>query len=201
MRARLGFALLVGLTPALALPAAQATSAPDELPGIEDAAERLGPPGARPLSGAELEAETKRVSALLRCPVCQGLSVADSPATLAVNMRNRVRELLAAGYAEQQVLTYFEGAYGEFVRLDPPVRGVNWTLWLAPLGALLLGSLVVFWMMRAPKAPGDVALPAERPAAAADPLPDDAELAQYVLRVREQVYGWPGGVRPAKTGS
>ena len=58
----------------------------------------VGAPKGPPLAGTALDARTEEVGALLRCPVCQGLSVADSPATMASNMKAQVRELLAAGY-------------------------------------------------------------------------------------------------------
>jgi cytochrome c-type biogenesis protein CcmH len=173
---------------------------------LEAAARLVGAPAGPRLSGDALAAATQRVAGLLRCPVCQGLSVADSPAPTAVNMRYQVRDLLAAGYVEAQILAYFERSYGEFVRLDPPARGVNWSLWLAPVVGLLLGALVVGWMLRAPRvpAPGMSSAPDSPEAAAAseapveDPLPRDADLARYVLRVRELAYGWPGGLRPGK---
>ncbi len=158
------------------------------------------------------------MAGLLRCPVCQGLSVADSPAPTAVNMRHQVRDLLAAGYVEKQILAYFERSYGEFVLFDPPARGVNWSLWLAPVVGLLVGAFLVGWMLRAPRpktardegpATRPLAAPAAAPAEPAeaeaasesvafDPLPQDQDLARYVLRVRELAYGWPGGVRPGK---
>jgi cytochrome c-type biogenesis protein CcmH len=141
----------------------------------------VGPPAGEPLAGAALEARTQEVASLLRCPVCQGLSVEDSPAT------------------QEQILSYFEGSYGEFVRLDPPLRGVNWLVWLAPLGALVLGGVVVSWMLRtraAAPATRDEAKPLDLPAR--NRLPDDPELVPYVLRVRELAYGWPGGKPPGE---
>src|SRR6185369_14564317 len=95
-----------------------------------DARNILGAPAGRTLGGAELDARTQDVAALLRCPVCQGLSVADSPSSAAQNMKHQVRDLLAAGYDGPQVLAYFEQSYGEFVRLQPPLRGLNWIVWL-----------------------------------------------------------------------
>src|SRR6185295_5186397 len=103
---------------------------------------------------------------LLRCPVCQGLSVADSPSTMASNMRAQVRELLAAGYDQDQVLAYYERSYGEFVRLQPSLHGVNWLVWLAPVAGLLLGGAVIAWALRAPRAESGEG--AEPRAAAAD---------------------------------
>jgi cytochrome c-type biogenesis protein CcmH len=108
----------------------------------------VGDPAGAPRAGAELEKETARVASLLRCPVCQGLSVNDSPATMAQNMKRQVRDLMAKGYSEEQALIYFEKAYGEFVRLEPPMRGVNWLVWGAPVALLLVGGVFVFFMLR-----------------------------------------------------
>jgi cytochrome c-type biogenesis protein CcmH len=160
------------------------------------AASSLGPPQGRALAGEELEAEAHRVSALLRCPVCQGLSVADSPVDLARDMRGQVRELLAEGYSEEQILDYFEHAYGEFVRLEPKLSGVNWLVWLAPIAGLLGGALVVGWALRRGGEP-----PPRGAVAPDDALPDDPELARYVSKVRELAYGWPRGTRPSPEGS
>lgn len=190
-----GLALLLLIGPA---GLAQNAPAPAPTPDVTDARRLMGQPKGQALQGASLDAETKRVGSLLRCPVCQGLSVADSPATMAVNMRHQVQELLAAGYSDEQILSYFERAYGEFVRLQPPLRGVNWTLWLAPVALLVLGGAFILWFVRrGVVAPVAEALPAPGEAVG-DPLPEDPELASYVRRVREMAYGWPGGVRPRR---
>lgn len=160
----------------------------------------VGPPRGRPLSGAALETRTQEVASLLRCPVCQGLSVADSPATTARKMKAEVSEMLGAGYDQDQILDYFERSYGEFVRLRPPLRGVNWLVWAAPILGLVTGLCLVAWTLRARR-------PEKAPASAAaggqdaglpnvDTLPDDPRLAAHVLKVRELAYGWPGGVAP-----
>jgi len=156
--------------------------------GVANARQVVGAPKGQPLAGVALEAEAKRVALLLRCPVCQGLSVFESPSSMALNMRGQVRELVAAGYDEDQVLRYFERSYGEFVRLEPPLRGMNWVVWLAPIGGLVLGGFVVAWALRKPKA-------AAAPETSAT-LDDDPELQPYLLRVRELAYGWPAGVKP-----
>jgi cytochrome c-type biogenesis protein CcmH len=179
---------------------------------LEAAQSIVGTPDGRKLEGQLLASETLRVAALLRCPVCQGLSVADSPAQMAVNMRHQVRDLLAAGFSEAQILRYFESAYGEFVRLEPPLRGINWSLWLAPLVGLLIGGLVVWWLLRGARraaivgaglkpAPTLNAVPKAAPEQGPpdiDAMRDDPELAPYLRRVRELAYGWPGGVPPAE---
>jgi cytochrome c-type biogenesis protein CcmH len=198
----LALALVLGAPLAGQAPAA----APPELTPIDPAQVEsvVGAPQGERLTGEALEAEALRISSVLRCPVCQGLSVADSPSPMATHMRQQVRDLVAAGFVEDQVLSYFEASYGEFVRLEPPLRGVNWLVWLAPAGGLALGLGVVLWFLRGARAasPPGTPLAAEPPAAeppaAADPdlLPADPALARAVLRVRETAYGWPGGRRP-----
>jgi cytochrome c-type biogenesis protein CcmH len=161
----------------------------------EDPREVVGAPKSAPLAGAALDERTEEVGGLLRCPVCQGLSIADSPATMATNMKGRVRELLAAGYDEEQVLAYFERSYGEFVRLEPARRGINWLVWIAPPLALIGG---LFLVRRVFVKPAGAPLSTES-LPARDALPSDPDLARNVLRIREQAYGWPGGVPPAET--
>lgn len=185
--------LAVPLTSAAQPPPAQTGFEAAEAATQEDPREVVGAPRGPALSGPALDVRTEEVSALLRCPVCQGLSVADSPATMATNMKSRVRELLAAGYDEEQILAYFERSYGEFVRLEPPRRGINWLVWLAPPVALLGGLVLVRRTLRRAASPA----PAADGVPARDALPADPVLARQVLRVRELAYGWPGGIPPA----
>jgi cytochrome c-type biogenesis protein CcmH len=172
--------------------------------GAQQAAEEpsrvVGAPKGPKLQGAALDARAHEVAGLLRCPVCQGLSVGDSPSTMAQNMRAQVRDLLAAGYDQEQILAYFERSYGEFVRLKPPLRGVNWLVWLAPVLGLLAGVAVIAWALRAPRPAAAGHAGPEPPVAdvpGPDTLPPDPGLARHVQRVREWAYGWPGGVSPS----
>ncbi|HLA79655.1 MAG TPA: cytochrome c-type biogenesis protein [Vicinamibacteria bacterium] len=186
----------------LLVPAGVAGQTPEALPLLStetsDVARVVGPPRSQPLSGMALDAKTYQVGALLRCPVCQGLSVSDSPAGMAQNMKGQVRDLLAAGFDQEQILAYFERSYGEFVRLQPPLRGVNWLVWFGPLLGLLAGAAIVIGVLR--KRASTVALEPEPGSELPGPdtLPDDPELRPYLLRVRELAYGWPGGASPEK---
>jgi cytochrome c-type biogenesis protein CcmH len=152
-------------------------------------------PRGQPLSGKLLDQRTEEVGALLRCPVCQGLSIADSPATMARNMKAEVREKLAAGYDQEQILADFERSYGEFVRLQPPMRGVNWLVWFGPAGMLLAGGAVVAWALRRSQRPKE-ALQRDSDLPSRDTLPADPRLAAAVRRVRMLAYGWPDGISP-----
>lgn len=197
--ARLLLALVLVLVP-VAVSAQSDMIATDAAPETApDPAFIVGEPEGTPLTGEALDAKTAEVAALLRCPTCQGLSINDSPATMARNMKTQTRDLLAKGYTGEQVMTYFEKAYGEFVRLEPPKRGVNWLVWLSPIVVLIVGFFIVRGVI-AKMAPSPVVAVAETAAAAGlpgrDELPDDDELARYVLLARELAYGWPGGVSP-----
>lgn len=144
-----------------------------------DAATFVGPPQGTPCTGQQLTQRTHEVAALLRCPVCQGMAVADSPAEMAVNMKAQVHELLSRGYTEDQILKYFELSYGQFVLLRPKFEGVNRLLWLLPVGALLLGAAVVFFKLKKL----ETAVP---PKSALPPPPTDDP---YLARVRDLVSG------------
>jgi|SRR5438105_333195 len=155
-------------------------------------------PKGQSLSGASLDARTDEIGALLRCPVCQGLSVADSPSTMARNMKAEVREKLAAGYDQEQILADFERSYGEFVRLEPPMRGVNWLVWFGPAGVLVAGGAVIAWALRrSPRSRAAASpLPRDSELPSRDTLPSDPRLAAAVRQVRMLAYGWPEGISP-----
>lgn len=115
----------------------------------ERALKIVGPPAGVPLSGAELALVTEEVTSLMRCPVCQGLSVADSSTPSALAMKAKAERLLANGYDREQVLDYFEASYGEFIRLAPKPQGFNLFVWVVPAIALLLGLALIWWRSRA----------------------------------------------------
>lgn len=91
----------------------------------------------------ELEALTREVASALRCPVCQGLSINDSPSELAVQMKNVIRDQLAAGRTPDEVKEYFIGRYGEWVLLEPEPAGVNLLVYLLPVLALIGGGVLI----------------------------------------------------------
>ena len=93
-----------------------------------------------------LERLTRGVAAQLRCPVCQGLSLADSPSELALEMKDVVRDQLAAGRTPDEVKAYFVAKYGEWILLEPPRRGVNLVAYLLP-GVAIVAGLGVIWLM------------------------------------------------------
>jgi cytochrome c-type biogenesis protein CcmH len=91
----------------------------------------------------ELEAQAHSIGMVLRCPVCQGMPIAESPSDMAQAMMGRTRELLAEGKTRQEVLDYFTARYGDWVLLEPRTSGVNLLLWILPAVALLVGFVVL----------------------------------------------------------
>ncbi|HJR66594.1 MAG TPA: cytochrome c-type biogenesis protein [Gemmatimonadaceae bacterium] len=94
-------------------------------------------------SDSTLEARVRELASELRCPVCQGESIQDSPAALAQEMKAIVREQLAAGRTPDEVKAYFVEKYGEWILLRPKAQGWNVMVYLLPLVALLGGAVVV----------------------------------------------------------
>jgi cytochrome c-type biogenesis protein CcmH/NrfF len=104
--------------------------------------------GAAATADPELEAATRAVAAQLRCPVCQGESIQDSPADLAREMKAVVRDQLAAGRTPDEVKAYFVERYGEWILLAPPARGFNLLLYILPFAGLVVGGGVLFVLAR-----------------------------------------------------
>jgi cytochrome c-type biogenesis protein CcmH len=94
----------------------------------------------------------KRAAALeeeLRCLVCQNQTIADSHAGLAADLRREVREQLAQGKSEQEVLDFMVQRYGDFVLYRPPVKSTTWLLWFGPILLLVAGALLLTSRLRA----------------------------------------------------
>lgn len=93
----------------------------------------------------ELEARMMAMASELRCLVCQNQTIADSHADLAVDLRQQIRELLARGQSERQILDYMTQRYGDFVLYRPPFKATTALLWIGPVAllALALGALVI----------------------------------------------------------
>jgi cytochrome c-type biogenesis protein CcmH len=124
-------AIVAGL---LALAAAVAVAA---LPRAETAPQRV-----------------ERLAAELRCPVCQGLAVADSPSDTARAMRALVERRVAEGRSDEEIRDEFRRSYGDWVILSPPLLDARGLVWLVPVAALLLGAALAWSRVRAAPAAG-----------------------------------------------
>jgi cytochrome c-type biogenesis protein CcmH/NrfF len=110
----------------------------------------------------QLEALTSTVAAQLRCPVCQGVSIQDSPSELAQQMRTVVKEQLASGKSPDEVKDYFISKYGEWILLEPKASGFNLLVYALPWvlvvgGLVFLAFVVKKWTAAAPATAGGAA--------------------------------------------
>jgi cytochrome c-type biogenesis protein CcmH len=119
---------LLALTMVLAMAAAAHAVQPDEI-----------------MSDAAKEARARDLSRELRCMVCQNQSIDDSEAPLARDLRLLVRERIAAGDSDAQVIDFLVARYGEFVLLKPRLNSHTWLLWLLTPLALAAGGIAL-WM-------------------------------------------------------
>lgn len=92
---------------------------------------------------ADLNRHTRQIADQLRCPVCRGIPISDSPAELAKDMVKIIRGKIIAGETDGQILNYFSDRYGEWILLSPTPKGFNLIVWILPLLALLGGAVFV----------------------------------------------------------
>ena len=100
------------------------------------------------LDDPALEARARALSAQLRCMVCQNQSIDDSNAELARDLRLLVRERLENGDSDEAVIDYVVSRYGEFVLLNPRLRGETLLLWGAPIVLFLAGAAAMVLFVR-----------------------------------------------------
>jgi len=97
---------------------------------------------------ATLDQRVQDVASQLKCPICQGESVADSPSQLAQQMRGVIRQQLQSGRSDQQVIQYFVDRYGQQIVWSPPWQGFMLLAWLVPIALLLGGVGMIIIVMR-----------------------------------------------------
>jgi cytochrome c-type biogenesis protein CcmH len=113
-----------------------------------------------------------KLSEKLRCLVCQNQTIADSNAELAKDLRQQIREQIAAGKTDDEIAGYMVNRYGDFVLYQPPVKPTTYLLWLGP--ALLLVGGFFFLIRNLRRRPAvDASLTAEEHAEAARLLAGD----------------------------
>lgn len=98
-----------------------------------------------------------RVNALgarIKCPVCQGEAIGDSPSETARAMMDIVAEKVSAGETDAQIVDYFTARYGTGILLDPPFSGSTLLVWLLPVAAVVGGMWMILSRKRQPTMTG-----------------------------------------------
>ncbi len=89
----------------------------------------------------------RSITSRLKCPVCQGESVADSPSQSAQDITALVRQQVTAGNTDGQIEQFFVDRYGQWILLDPPRRGTTAVLWAVPLLAVTAGAVALISLL------------------------------------------------------
>jgi len=137
--------------------------------------------GHAPASRAQ---QVQQIAAGLHCPICKDLSVADSPAPLAQQMREEIAQKLDAGQSAAQIRAGFVAAYGESVLMSPPRHGLAGAAYYLPLLVLAIGLIIASALLRRWLRPRD----ADPPDDESSPLSASQRRAvdKAVARLREE---------------
>ena len=99
---------------------------------------------------ADPEARAHALATSLKCPICDGESIAASQTDLAGDLRELIGDEIAAGSTDQQIRAMFVASYGEQVLLDPPAGGWGIALWAVPLAIAVVGGIAIYGLRRRP---------------------------------------------------
>ena len=111
--------------------------------GMASAAD--APPAA---ANPAIEARMLRITAELRCLVCQNQTIADSHSDLAGDLREEVRVMLRKGRSDTEVVGFMTDRYGDFVLYRPPVKPTTWLLWFGPAVLMIGGTALLLLLIR-----------------------------------------------------
>jgi cytochrome c-type biogenesis protein CcmH len=119
--------------------------------------------------------DVNRVARQLYCPVCQNIPLDVCPTDACAKWRVDIRDRLASGWSDQQIMDYFVAKYGERVLSNPSTHGLNLLIWLVPPIAVAGGLLFWWQFLRRAAAPPKTAAPAAAPPVSADPYVEQLE--------------------------
>jgi cytochrome c-type biogenesis protein CcmH len=91
-------------------------------------------------SKPSVDAETAQIASELKCPVCNGETVADSSSSVSVEIRAEIRQDLIKGESGSQILASVKADYGSGVLEIPPASGVGLVVWVLPVVAVVLAG-------------------------------------------------------------
>lgn len=111
------------------------------------AAPAQGLPAPDSLSNPVEEARARHLQKELRCLVCQGESLDESNASLAVDLRRLIRVRIEAGDSDDAIKDFLVSRYGDFILMQPRFETHTYALWLTPFAVLILGAGIATWVV------------------------------------------------------
>lgn len=84
----------------------------------------------------------------MRCPKCQNQNLAGSDSPISADLRRKIYEMIEAGKSDKEIVDFMVERYGDFILYRPRVTPVTYALWGAPIGLLIVGSVVLIFMLR-----------------------------------------------------
>ncbi|MDH3247587.1 MAG: cytochrome c-type biogenesis protein CcmH [Acidimicrobiia bacterium] len=103
------------------------------------------------MGDARPEDRVATLGASIKCPVCQGEAIIDSPSPTAQAMMEVLEEKVAAGETNRQIFDYYRQRFGDGIVLDPPLEGKTLVVWLTPILGLIVGGLMISTRRRRPE--------------------------------------------------
>jgi cytochrome c-type biogenesis protein CcmH len=99
------------------------------------------------LSDPVQEARARNLQKELRCLVCQGESLDESNASLAVDLRRLIRARIKAGDSDEAIKNFLVSRYGDFILMQPPFETNTYALWLTPFAVLIVAAGIAAWVV------------------------------------------------------
>ena len=102
-------------------------------------ADQQDPTRDKPFPDPAMEAQARAFMRDIRCVVCQSQSIDESDAEIAAQLRNAIREQMAAGKSPDEIRAFLVARYGDFVLLKPPFKASTLLLWAGPFVLVAIG--------------------------------------------------------------
>jgi|PlaIllAssembly_1097288.scaffolds.fasta_scaffold155605_2 cytochrome c-type biogenesis protein CcmH len=132
--------------------------------------------------------QVNAIAKQLYCPVCENIPLDVCPTQACAQWRELIREKLAAGWNEKQIKNYFVEQYGERVLGAPPVKGINWLIYLIPPLAILAGGFILYKALRTWKTSESQSIPTASPASKVETNQTDGQPSdEYVKRLEDEL--------------
>jgi cytochrome c-type biogenesis protein CcmH len=98
----------------------------------------------KPSDDPVVEQRLAKLSQELRCLQCQNQTLAESPSSIAADLRREIREQIKAGKSDKEIVAFLTQRYGDFILYRPRVTPTTYLLWFGPF-VLLIGGLIVLF--------------------------------------------------------